>query len=98
MARKTSESQFATVINSTVTVAFARIGMPIIIALAGFFGSFILNDLRTSIHGMYAEVTGIHTVLNQAQIDLKVLSNDITHDDTIISDHENRLRILERTK
>lgn len=90
-------------LNSNVVVAFARLAMPIVIAIVGAFGTYILNNLnngidevKTSTRSIYGQIETLKQASAKSNTDLSVLSTDLTNSDHIITDHETRLRVLER--
>ena len=94
------------VAESTAAVVFARIAMPIMVALVGAAGSYILHDLVEQIKDVKETVRPIWSQLGETNKQLNTIQTSIAAGSAkqdeitsttrgILTDHENRIRVLE---
>lgn len=97
-------NRFATILNSNLVVGFARIAMPLVLAIIGWLAAQVIKDLGDKVDKLYLVQTSVWSAVGElnrsiaaTSASVAVLNNQVTTDHQEIADHEARVRALERT-
>ena len=70
-------------VDSTLAIAFARFGMPIALAIIGYFMTSTLTELKTDIkaatHSMWESVAAINNKLSSQAAEVATIKADVTN-------------------